>query len=65
MDLIIGIGSLALAVFLVFIARPNKAGQHPPFLRFEPALVLYPPLVLVFAVMGAAEIITVLLGIQR
>lgn len=65
MDLIIGIALVAIAIFLVFIGRPNKAGQHPPFLRFEPALVLYPPVVLVFGVMGAAEIITALAGIQR
>lgn len=65
MGLTVGIALVALAIFLVFIGRPNRAGQHPRFLRFEPALVLYPPVVMVFGVMGASEIISVLLGISR
>jgi hypothetical protein len=65
MDLTIGIAMVAIALLLIFIARPDKTGRHPRFLRFEASLVLYPPLVLVFGVMGAAEIISVLEGIPH
>ena len=61
-QLIIGIVLVLVAVCLVFIGRPNAAGQHPPFLRFEASLVLFPPVVLVFFAMGMAEIIASLLS---
>lgn len=56
--LVIGVVLILLAVGLVFIGRPNKTGQHPPFLRFDASLVLYPPVILVFVAMGMAELIT-------
>lgn len=65
MDVTIGASLIAVAVLLVFIGRPNRSGQHPRFLQFEAAMVLYPPLIMIFAVMGMAEIITSLLGISR
>jgi hypothetical protein len=64
MDLAIGIALVAIALLLIFVARPDKAGRHPRFLRFDASLVLYPPVIMVFGVMGAAEIISVLEGIQ-
>jgi ABC-type transport system involved in multi-copper enzyme maturation permease subunit len=64
-DLIVGIVLIAIAVFLIYIGRPNKSGQHLRFLRFDAMVVLYPPVILVFAVLGGAEIITMLAGIQR
>jgi hypothetical protein len=57
-----GIVLVLVAVGLIFIGRPNAAGQHPPFLRFEASLVLYPPVVLVFFAMGIAAIIASLLS---
>jgi bacteriorhodopsin len=65
MDVTIGVALLAVAVLLVFIARPNRSGQHQRFLQFEAAMVLYPPLVMIFAVMGMAEIVTSVLGISH
>lgn len=56
-----GIAMLAAAAILVIVGRPNKAGQHPKLLRFEAALVLYPPIVLVFLGLGAATIVSALL----
>jgi len=60
-DILIGVVLLAVAVGLVFIGRPNRAGVHPRFLQFDAALVLYPPVVLVFFAGGVAELIAGLL----
>ena len=38
------------------------AGEHPKFLRFDAALVLYPPVVLSFLGLGAAALISGLLA---
>ncbi len=62
MDLAIGVALIAVAAFLIFIGRPNRSGQHARFLQFEAATVLYPPVIMIFAVMGMAEIITSVLG---
>ncbi|HET9716854.1 MAG TPA: hypothetical protein VFP60_11790 [Pseudolabrys sp.] len=64
-DYLIGTVLLAIGLLLIVIARPNKSGQHPFFLRFEQSSVLYPPIVMVFLVTGAAELITAFLGITR
>lgn len=61
--LLIGAVLVLVAVGLIFIGRPNKAGQHPPFLRFDASLVLYPPVILVFVAMGLAEVITGLVSL--
>ena len=61
-EFVIGIVLVLVAVGLVFTGRPNAAGQHPPFLRFEASLVLFPPIVLVFFAMGMATIIASLLS---
>lgn len=53
---------LAAAATLVLIGRPNRAGEHPRFLRFEAALVLYPPIVLSVIALGAAAFISGLLS---
>lgn len=62
-DILIGIVLLAIAVGLIFIGRPNKAGVHPRFLQFDAALVLFPPVVIVFVAGGFAELIAGLLRI--
>jgi hypothetical protein len=48
MNLYTGIAMLVVAVLLIWVGRPGKSGVHPKFLRFEAALVLYPPLILAF-----------------
>jgi hypothetical protein len=60
-DILIGVVFLAIAVGLIFIGRPNKAGVHRRFLQFDAALVLFPPLVLTFFAGGLAELIAGLL----
>ena len=61
----IGVSSLAIAAGLIFIGLPDKDGVSPRFLRFEAAVVLYPPLVMIFLVGGAAELIAALLIASR
>ena len=63
--LIIALLLLAIAGVLIFLGVPKKSGQHPRFLQFDSALVLYPPVVLVCLAMGATEVITALLGISH
>ena len=60
-ELVIGVVLLATAAGLMFVGLPNKAGASPRFLRFEAAIVLYPPVVMVFFAGGIAEIVTALL----
>ena len=62
-DILFGALLLAVAATLFFIGLPNKSGVSPRFLRFEAAIVLYPPVVLVFLAAGVAELITGLLRI--
>jgi hypothetical protein len=64
-ELLIGAVSLVIAAGLIFIGLPDKNGVSPRFLRFEAAVVLYPPLIMVFLVGGAAELISVLLTASR
>ena len=64
-DILIGIVLLAIAVGLIFIGRPNKAGVHPRFLQFDTALVLFPPVVIVFIAGGVPELIAGLLRIGQ
>ena len=58
MNLWTGIAMLVAAFLLIWVGRPNKAGVHPRFLRFDAALVLYPPVILAFTAMGAAAVIS-------
>ena len=58
MNISTGIAMLVIAFVLIWVGRPNKAGVHPRFLRFDAALVLYPPIILAFFAMGAAAVIS-------
>ena len=58
MNLWTGIAMLVIALVLIWVGRPNKAGVHPRFLRFDAAPVLYPPVILAFIAMGAAAVIS-------
>jgi len=62
-ELLIGAMLLAVAAVLFFIGLPNKSGVSPRFLRFEAAMVLYPPVVMVFVAGGVAELVTGLLRV--
>ena len=64
-ELWIGIVLLVIAAGLIFIGLPDKDGVSPRFLRFEAAVVLYPPLVMIFLVGGAAELIAAFLTASR
>jgi len=61
MNTLIGGAMLAIAIILIIVGRPNRDGNQPKFLRFEAALVLYPPIVLSFIGLGAAVLISSLL----
>ena len=50
--------SFAAAGLLFFIGLPDSHGLSPRFLRFEAAPVLYPPVILVFLAIGAANLIS-------
>ncbi len=63
-ELLIGAISLAVAAVLIFIGLP-KNGVSPRFLRFEAAMMLYPPLIMIFLVLGAAMLMTALLTASR
>jgi hypothetical protein len=58
MNFYTGIFMLAVAFLLVWAGRPNGAGTHRKFLRFNAALVLYPPLILSCFAFGIAAIIS-------
>ena len=60
-DILVGTASLALAAALVFIGMPDKSGITPRFLRFEIAPLIYPPLILAFLAIGAANLIAALI----
>ncbi len=58
MNLWTGIAALVIAVVLIGVGRPDKAGVHPRFLRFDAALVLYPPVILALTAMGVAAVVS-------
>jgi hypothetical protein len=58
MNLYTGIAMLAVALFLIWVGRPDKAGVHPTFLRFQAALVLYPPIIIALLALGVAATIS-------
>ena len=65
MNLWTGILMLGVAALMIWAGLPTKAGVHPRYLRFEAALVLYPPIILAFTAMGLAAVISSLWGITR
>jgi hypothetical protein len=54
----IGIVALIIAAGLFVVALPNKYGESPRFLQFYAAPSVYPAAVLVFLVLGVAELIS-------
>jgi hypothetical protein len=49
---------LVTALVLILVGRPDKAGVHPRFLRFDAAMVLYPPIILVLFAVGVAAVLS-------
>ena len=49
---------LVIALILIVLGRPNRNGVHRRFLRFNAAMVLYPPVILAFIALGAAAVIS-------
>jgi hypothetical protein len=62
MNLYTGLMMLAVALVLIWVGLPSKQGGHPRFLRFDAALVLYPPIILAFFALGVAAVISGLLA---
>ena len=50
-DILIGVVLLAVAIGLIFIGRPSKAGVSPRFFQFDD-IVYIPAFVLVFLAAG-------------
>ena len=61
MNLWTGTAMLVAALVLLLVGRPDKAGVHPRFLRFEAAMVLYPPIILVLFAVGVAAVLSSIL----
>ena len=57
MNLWTGIAMLVIALILIVLGRPNRNGVHRRFLRFNAAMVLYPPVILAFIALGVAAVI--------
>lgn len=53
----VGLALLIVAFALIFIGRPDKDGNSPRFLRVDTALVLYPPVILLFFALGSAALL--------
>jgi len=64
-ELLIGSISLGIAACLIFFGLPNKDGVSSRLLQFEAALVLYPPLIMLFFVWGVAELMAAFLTAPR
>lgn len=62
MNMVTGIAALLIGLLLIWKGRPDRSGVHPRFLQFEAALVLFPPVVLVFLAFGTVTIVSELLG---
>ena len=58
MNLWTGIAMPSIGALMIWAGRPDKAGFHPSFLRFDAALVLYPPIILAFFAMGVAAVLS-------
>ena len=53
-----GLALLAVALVLILLGLPKADGMHRKFLRFDAAMVLYPPLILTFLALGAAAVVS-------
>jgi hypothetical protein len=54
--LLIGLLAIATGLGLLMLGLPNRRGESPRFLQGSSLPILYPPAVLVFLVVGIAEL---------
>lgn len=59
-DLILGIGGVGIGLLLFVLGLPRD-GVSPRVLQFDAATVVYPPLIMIFLALGAANLLSVLL----
>ena len=55
--ILLSMASFGIAAGLLFVGKPDRNGASPRFLRFEAAPIIYPPIILAFLAMGAANLI--------
>ena len=55
--LLIGLFAIATGFGLWMLGSPNRQGENPRFLQGTLSPMLYPPVILVFLVVGIAELI--------
>jgi hypothetical protein len=56
-EFIFGIGALVIGLAMLWFAMPNKGGENPRFLRLGFVQMFYPAIVLLFVVIGLAELL--------
>ena len=56
-DILLSVASFGIAAVLLFVGMPDRGGANPRFLRFAAAPIIYPPVILVFLAIGAANLI--------
>jgi mannose/fructose/N-acetylgalactosamine-specific phosphotransferase system component IIC len=56
-ELVIGTGALIVGFAMLWVGMPNKSGQNPRFLRLGFMQMTYPAIVLMFFVIGVAELL--------
>ena len=56
-EFIIGIGGLVIGLAMLWFGVPNKGGENPRFLRLGFVQMVYPAIVLLFFVIGVAELL--------
>ena len=56
-DILLSVASFGIAAVLLFVGMPDRGGASPGFLPFAAAPIIYPPVILVFLAIGAANLI--------
>jgi hypothetical protein len=56
-DIVIAIVAFAVGIAMIWLGKPNKAGENPAFLRISFMQMIYPAAVLTVLVIGIAEVI--------
>jgi hypothetical protein len=56
-ELITGIGALVICFAMIWVGMPNKSGQNPRLLRLGFMQMTYPAIVLMFFVIGVAQLL--------
>jgi hypothetical protein len=56
-EFIIGTGALVIGLAMIWFAMPNRGGGNPRFLRLGFVQMFYPAIVLLFFVIGVAELL--------